>query len=387
MRVLVFFSVMTAIWVFAHYYVGRRLLVAWHAPPKRKKRAKIVLWSLAPLSPLTLVAGRSLEGVDALRPVLWAGYVYMGFFFLVFGFIVIRDVLFILGRLGRRVLRKDPDMERRRFLTNATNAGALGAASVVTGWGLAEAVRAVEVTEVDVPIEGLPPALDGYRIAQISDVHIGPLLKKPFLDGVVSTVNDLDADMVAVTGDLIDGTVEQLREHVAPLGDLRGRDGVFFCTGNHEYYWDAPAWIEHVRSLGLEPLINEHRLIEKDGAKVLVAGCTDYRADRILADHATDPAGAKDGADDHDVSILLAHQPKSIHAAAAAGYTLQLSGHTHAGQFFPVSLFVGLAHPFSEGLGKQDDTWIYVNRGTGWWGPPSRAGVPAEITLLRLVRA
>lgn len=387
MRVLLFFSVMTAIWVFAHYYVGRRLVGPWHAPPARKKRAKFVLWSLAPLAPLTLLVGRALEGVDWLRPLLWAGYVYMGLFFLIFGFIVVRDVLFILGRLGRRILRREPDMDRRRFLTNATNAGALGAAGAVTGWGLAEAVRAVEVTEVDVPIEGLPPQLDGYRIAQISDVHIGPLLKKPFLESVVSTVNGLEADLVAVTGDLVDGTVDDLRPHVAPLGELQGRDGVFFCTGNHEYYWDAFAWIDHVRTLGLEPLINDHRVVDKDGAKLLVAGCTDYRADRIAPEHATDPAGAKAGADDHDVSILLAHQPKSIHAAAEAGYTLQLSGHTHAGQFFPVSLFVGLVHPFSEGLGKEGDTWIYVNRGTGWWGPPLRAGVPAEITLLRLVRA
>lgn len=387
MRVLFFFLVMTAIWLFAHWYVARRLFVAWHTAPGRKRKLTIAFWVLSLLAPATLLAGRAVNGIDWLRPVLWAGYLHMGLFFLVFGFIVVRDVAFILGRLGRRLVRKQPDMERRRFLTNATNAGALGAAGAVTGWGLAEAIRSVEVTEVDVPIEGLPAALDGYRIAQISDIHIGPLLKKPFLESVVSTVNGLDADLVAVTGDLVDGTVDDLRTHVAPLADLQGRDGVFFCTGNHEYYWDALAWIDHVRTLGLEPLINDHRLVDKDGAKLLIAGCTDYRADRLVAAHASDPAGAKEGSDDHDVSILLAHQPKSIVAAAEAGYTLQLSGHTHAGQFFPVSLFVGLVHPYSEGLGKEKDTWIYVNRGTGWWGPPLRAGVPAEITLLRLVRA
>ena len=386
-RILVFFTIMTSVWLFAHWYVARRLLRPWHTSPRRKRRATIVFWALSPLAPLTLSLGRALNGIDWVRPLLWVGYLQMGLFFLVFGFIVVRDVLFILGQLGHRILRRTPDPERRRFLTNASNAGVLGAASVVTGWGLAEAIRRVEVTEVDVPIEGLPLELDGYRIAQISDVHIGPLLKRGFLEQVVATVNGLEADLVAVTGDLVDGTVEDLRTHVAPLGELRGRDGVYFCTGNHEYYWDAPAWIDHVGSLGLVPLINEHRLVEREGARLLVAGCTDYSAERILAEHRSDPSEALRGADAHDVSLLLAHQPKSIHAAAEAGYTLQLSGHTHAGQFFPVSLFVGLAHPFSEGLGKEKDTWIYVNRGTGWWGPPIRAGVPAEITLLRLVRA
>ena len=387
LRFVLFFAVLITVWLFAHWYVARRLLTPWHASPTRKRRAKIALWGLAPLAPLTVSAGRMLTAVDGARPLLWVGYLHMGFFFLVFGFIVFRDLLFGAGRLGRRLLGREPDLERRRFLTNATNAGALGAAGAVTGWGLAEAVRAVQVTEVDVPIAGLASALDGYRIAQISDIHIGPLLKGPFLERVVARVNALDADVVAVTGDLVDGSVEDLRQHVAPLGELVGRDGVFFCTGNHEYYWDAPAWIEHVRSLGLEPLVNEHRVVQREGAKVLIAGCTDYSADRILPEHRSDPKGAKEGAGDHDVSILLAHQPKSIHAAADAGYTLQLSGHTHAGQFFPVTLFVGLAHPYSEGLGKEANTWIYVNRGTGWWGPPIRAGAPAEITLLRLVRA
>ena len=384
---LMFFVVMIAIWLFAHWYVARRLFRSWQTSPTRKRRATLAFWTLAPLAPLTVSAGRALTAVDAARPLLWVGYLHMGFFFLLFAFVVFRDLVFLVGFLGSRLLRREPDLERRRFLTNATNAGALGAAGVVSGWGHAEAVRRVEVTEVDISVAGLPEALDGYRIAQISDIHIGPLLKRGFMEQVVGTVNGLDADLVAVTGDLVDGSVDDLRTHVAPLGELVGRDGVYFCTGNHEYYWDAPAWIEHVRSLGLVPLVNEHRVVERAGSRLLVAGCTDYSAHRILEEHRSDPAAAKADADAHDVSILLAHQPKSIHAAADAGYTLQLSGHTHAGQFFPATLFVGFAHPFSEGLGKERDTWIYVNRGTGWWGPPMRAGAPAEITLLRLVRA
>ena len=186
---------------------------------------------------------------------------------------------------------------------------------------------------------------------------------------------------------MVDGSVADLRVHTRRFDALRAPDGVFFCTGNHEYYSGADEWVEEVARYGWIPLLNEHRLIERDGARLLVAGCTDFNADRHGEEHASDPAKAREGAPDHDLSLLLAHQPKSIHAAAAAGYDLQLSGHTHGGQFFPANMFVGFAHPFHEGLGKQDDTWIYVNRGTGYWGPPNRAGVPAEITLIRLVRA
>ena len=259
--------------------------------------------------------------------------------------------------------------------------------------GYREATRVPDVVEVEVPIAGLPPALENYRVAQISDVHVGmPTIHGAWLRAVVDKVNALEADLVAVTGDLVDGHVADLRDHVRPIGDLRGRDGVFYVTGNHEYYWDGPAWVERVKELGLTALVNEHRVVEREGARLLVAGATDYRASHAVPGHGSDPAGAKrdaSGAEPaHDVSILLAHQPLSLPAAKEAGYDLQLSGHTHGGQFFPFNLVTKLIfHQYNHGLARDGDTWIYVNRGTGYWGPINRAGVPAEITLLRLVRA
>ncbi len=386
----IFLVVASSIWALAHYYVSKRLFVPWRDSPK-KRRAKLIFWILAPIAPLTMLIGRVAADVIWLAPLKWFGFIHMGFFFLVFGFLVMRDVALMIEDGARRVAKKPVDTDRRRFLENASNAGIVGTSGVLSGWGLYEALVIPTVVEVDVPLSNLPPALDGFRIVQLSDIHVGPTIRRKELQGFVDKANGLDADMIVVTGDLVDGYVEDLRDEVAPLGELNAPEGVFFCTGNHEYYWDGPAWIDEVARLGLTPLVNEHRVIERDGSKVVVAGCTDYSAHRLLEEHTSDPAKAIDGAPAHDLSILLAHQPKSADAAFDAGFDLQLSGHTHGGQFFPVMLFVGLVHPFSAGLGTMTrggrTMSVYVNRGTGYWGPPQRAGVPAEITVLRLVRA
>ncbi len=385
-----FLLIMGTVWGLAHWYAGRRVIRPLDWPKKHRRAAWVgvfVAWSLAPL---VMVFGRPLDGHPAFQPILWAGFVYMGFFALLFPFLVFRDLATVIPALLRRLrARSDPDDEppdvhRRRFLLNSTNAGVLGVSAAVTGWGYREARRLAEVVEVDVPVRGLPADLDGYRIAQLTDIHIGPTIKRDYLDAVVGVVAELEPDLVAVTGDLVDGYVAQLRAHVAPLSRLSAPDGVYFVTGNHEYYWDVDAWVAEVERLGLHVLNNAHRVVERGAARLVIAGVTDHSAERHLAAHASDPARALEGAPAADFRLLLAHQPRSIHAAADAGFDLQLSGHTHGGQFFPWTLFVGLAHPFTEGLGRLRDTWIYVSRGTGYWGPPLRAGAPSEITLLTL---
>ena len=387
-RMLVFLSVMSVVWGLAHVYVGRRLLRKPPTDTDRAKRFRRIGWALLAalwaLGPATFVLQRQVSTLP--YGLLWLAFAYMGVFATVFFFLIVRDGALGGWALFERSARRPPDLERRRFLTDASNYGALGVTGVLSAWGVWETQRLAAVTEVDVPIDNLPPDFEGYRIAQVSDLHVGPLLKQPWLSQIVERVNSLDVDLVAVTGDLIDGTVDELRRDIAPLGELRGRDGAYFVTGNHEYYWNAEAWCAHVQSLGLHVLVNEHRIVERGTSSMAVAGCTDFNADRHLASHKSDPKRALAGAEQASVKLLLAHQPKSIAAAADAGYDLQLSGHTHGGQFFPFSMFVGLAHPFSEGLGQRDRTWIYVNRGTGFWGPPLRQAVPAEITLLRLVR-
>jgi predicted MPP superfamily phosphohydrolase len=193
--------------------------------------------------------------------------------------------------------------------------------------------------------------------------------------------------MVAITGDLVDGTVERLRHDIAPLGDLTSRHGTYVCTGNHEYYAGVHEWVAHLRSLGMRVLLNAHELIEVGGARLLVAGVNDHGAKSMEPSHDSSPEEAMAGAPPHDIALLLAHQPRSILRAAPLGFHLQLSGHTHGGQFFPWTLFARLAQPYTTGLHNHEGTLIYVSRGTGYWGPPIRLGAPSEITLLTLVPA
>jgi predicted MPP superfamily phosphohydrolase len=260
--------------------------------------------------------------------------------------------------------------------------------ATATAWGFANARRTARVVDVDVPIEGLPPELDGFTIVQVSDVHVGPTIGRDYVASIVDAVNRLEPDAVAVTGDLVDGAVAELAPHVEPLRGLRSRHGTFFVTGNHEYYSGAHAWIAALRRLGVRVLLNEHAVLRQGGASLVLAGVTDWSAGHFDATHRSDPAAALAGAPaDAAVRILLAHQPRSAPAAAEAGFDLQLSGHTHGGQFLPWTFFVRLQQPFTAGLHRLGRLRVYVSRGTGYWGPPKRFGAPSEITRVRLVPA
>jgi predicted MPP superfamily phosphohydrolase len=244
------------------------------------------------------------------------------------------------------------------------------------------------VKQVDIPIADLPEALHGFTIAQISDIHVGPTIKRGYVDAIVDAVNALQADMVAVTGDLVDGSVADLSPHTAPLARLTSRHGSYFVTGNHEYYSGADAWVSEVRRLGMRALMNEHVVLQHEGAPLVVAGVTDYGGGHFGPAHASDPARAIAGAPAHArVRLLLAHQPRSAFAARDAGFDVQLSGHTHGGQFLPWNFLVRLQQPFTAGLARLGKLWVYTSRGTGYWGPPMRLFAPSEITRLRLVQA
>lgn len=392
-RMAVFMIVMPVLWVVLHVYVGRRLIGGSGLAGRGRLVAWGVIGVMGLLPPLTFLA---LRGAHAgpWESTQWLGYLLMG----VSSIVLIMVIAVDLVRLARKLVLKlrpageaaseAPDGSRRAFLGRAVNIGIVGGAGSVTGVGVVQAQQLPEVVEIDVPIVGLPPEAEGFRIVQISDVHVGPTIKGDFLSAVVDRMNELRPDLVAVTGDLIDGWVDQLRDEMTALGRIKARHGAFFVTGNHEYYWDGLAWCDLVRSHGLTVLVNEHRVIDHDGAKILLAGVPDVSAGGMVAAHASDPAKAREGApDDCCATILLAHQPRSIYAAAEAGYDLMISGHTHGGQYFPMNLLVYLAQPYVAGLERHEDTWIYVSRGTGYWGPPVRVGAPHEITLLRLVAA
>lgn len=259
---------------------------------------------------------------------------------------------------------------------------------LVTLLGFISARRRARIVDVRVPIANLPAALDGFSIAQVSDVHVGATIRRDYVTRIVDAVNALEADVIALTGDFVDGPVHELAPHTAPLARLRARYGAFFVTGNHEYYSGAGAWTAEFRRLGLYVLLNEHAVIRHAGAALVIAGVTDYSAHHFTPAHRSDPHGALAGAPpEATVRILLAHQPRSAAAAAAAGFQLQLSGHTHGGQFWPWTLFVRFQQPFTAGLHRLNQLWVYVSRGTGYWGIPNRFGAPAEITRLRLVAA
>lgn len=262
------------------------------------------------------------------------------------------------------------------------------ATAALTLLGYANARRRARVRTVDVPITGLPRELDGFTIAQITDLHIGPTIKHGYVAAVVDAVNGIGADMIAITGDLVDGSVDALAPHAAPLSRLSARHGTFFVTGNHEYYSGVAGWLPELRRLGMRVLLNEHVVLQHEGRALVVAGITDPSAHHFHPGHRSDPARALRGApDDASVRVLLAHQPRSALAAAPAGYHLQLSGHTHGGQFLPWTFLVRFWQPFTAGLHRLGALWVYVSRGTGYWGPPKRLGAPSEITRLRLVAA
>jgi hypothetical protein len=265
--------------------------------------------------------------------------------------------------------------------------GVLGLSLAFSAIGLFNARRAPKLVEIDIPLRGLPAALHGFRIAQISDVHVGPTIKRAFLERIVARVNALDAQLVAITGDLVDGSVRDLGRHTDALQELRATHGSFFVTGNHEYYSGANEWVQELRRLGIIVLQNEHVVLRHAGAQLVVAGVTDYSAHHFDERQRSSPQAALAGAPAAATKLLLAHQPRSAAAAEAAGFQLQLSGHTHGGQFFPWNYFVRMQQPYTAGLHRLKNLWIYTSRGTGYWGPPKRIGAPAEITLLRLVPA
>lgn len=377
--------------VLVHALVGWRLVpdVSHHSPDLGMLLVGWLVLS-AVLMPMgmrvpRMVAPRLREGL------MWLGLLCMGLFSSVFVLMLIRELT--LGCLALvQWLGADLPLDAIRA---GTALGLLPLALLMTIAGFWNARRTAAVVRIDVPIANLPTSLEGFSIAQISDIHVGPTIKSHYLQRIVDRVNLLNADMVAITGDLVDGPVISLGAHIAPLLDLQSAYGTFFVTGNHEYYSGAHGWIDKLRSMGIQVLMNEHVVIDHatdsqggDGATVVVAGVADFSAHHFDETHRSDPHRAMADAPEHaHVKLLLAHQPRSASAAANAGFDLQLSGHTHGGQFWPWGYFVQFQQPFTAGLNKLNRLWVYTSRGTGYWGPPKRFGAPSEITHLRLVRA
>lgn len=360
-------------------YIGWRLLSAFDLTPWGVSLGVAVLIAACVLVPMSLRTRAIRDRVLADR-LSWVGLTAMGFFSSLFVIVILRDLLLLTVYLF--------DGSQVREWTMPSAVGVLLATVLMTVIGLIIARRRPRIVKVDIPVTNLPEGLRGFSIAQISDVHVGPTIKRPFVESIVRRVNALGADMIAITGDLVDGSVAQLAAHTAPLADLAARHGAFFVTGNHEYYSGERDWTRELRRLGLRVLKNEHVVLQHNGSALVLAGVTDFTAHHFDAAQKSDPVAALYGAPvTAGARILLAHQPSSAAAAANAGFDVQLSGHTHGGQFWPWNLFVRLYQPFTGGLHRLRGVMVYVSRGTGYWGPPNRFGVPSEITHIRLVPA
>jgi predicted MPP superfamily phosphohydrolase len=364
-----------------HFYVWARLVRDPHLPPGATRLLTAGVVTMAVLLPLTLILSR-LRGAP--RLLVWISFLWMGVVFLLFAFLAIGDAARAVAWAARKLSPPEApvDPARRVFLARAF---AVGVGAVVAGLsaiGVRSALASLRIKDVAVGIAGLPRALAGLRIVQITDLHIGPLLRKEWVEGVVERVRALKPDVVAITGDLVDGTVDELREHVAPLARLaEAPRGVYFSTGNHEYYSGVDEWLRHLPSLGIRPLANERVQIAPG---LDIAGIHDPTG---RGEYAPDLGRALDGRDARTPVVLLAHQPRQFREAARSGVALTLSGHTHGGQIWPFSWLVALVQPYIAGLHRLGDAQLYVSRGTGFWGPPMRVFAPAEIAVLRLFPA
>jgi predicted MPP superfamily phosphohydrolase len=430
-----------------HRYVWARLVRDTRLPRAARIGGTIAIVLLACLMPLALVIGRKALGGAASAFAL-AVYSWLGLLFYLVLVLAAVDLARAVSWLVRRVARRstkrvdvqpsrasDAELathstatlpsesarteslagrdepqrfERRVFLARATAGTALLGSGAIAAVGYHSATGDILTPEIPIRLARLPRELSGYRIVQLSDLHLGSLLRRGFLEAVVEKANALRPDLVVITGDLVDAPVSILGPELAPLAKLRARHGVVFVTGNHEYYSGADEWVEFLRGRGIRVLMNERVAIgdsvapemalqgdaqvesARDGVRrgpsFDLAGIPDVNAGSHFAEHAPSLARALAGRDPERELVLLAHQPSQIAMADGKGVGLQLSGHTHGGQMWPFGALVGLVQPYVAGHHvHRDGTQIYVSRGTGFWGPPMRIANPAEIASIVLV--
>jgi len=371
-------SLVLGLLALAHVYIARRLVLE---PGLPEPWSTLLCGAIAVLGVgmiLQPALGR-LFPPDKIRLAAWPPLVWMGVFFLSFCLLAFSDgLLWLLGAGFGPDVEADP-----RAWARLRAGGVAGLTATAVALGLPGALRVPGVKRVQVPLARWPAALDGFRIVQISDIHIGPILGRRFAARLTDAVNALEPDLIAVTGDLVDGLVDHLHEEVAPFAELRARHGTFFVCGNHDFYSGAGGWVERVEALGIRPLRNARVAIEHEGGVFDLAGVDDYRGDWRLGSTQDLPA-ALAGRDPERPVVLLAHDPSTFAEAAAADVDLQLSGHTHGGQIWPFRWLVRLAIRWVEGLHRVGASTLYVSRGTGFWGPPIRLLAPAEITELTL---
>ncbi|MCG5472337.1 metallophosphoesterase [Micromonospora sp. LAH09] len=411
LAVLGFVTVLALITGLIHLYLWKRLVRDTTTPGRWRRIGGVAALVLALLVPVTLAGTQA-----GLYWLAWPGYVWLALMFYLLVVLVVLEVPMLVTRLvlRRRVVAAEPsaaapepvlvgaagptdppaadavaapdhDPSRRLLLARGAAIFAGLTATGTVGYGVRTALGPPRLDRVQIPLAKLPRSMDGLRIATVSDIHLGPLRGRAHTERIVAAINRLDADLVAVVGDLVDGSVAELGSAAAPLRDLRSRYGNFFVTGNHEYYSGVEEWVQEIDRLGLRVLQNRRQEIQARGGVLDVAGVNDLDATGVSGLAAgPDFAAALGDRDPSRPVVLLAHQPLAAVQAARFGVDLQLSGHTHGGQMVPFNLAVRLEQPVVSGLGEVDGTKVYVTNGAGFWGPPVRVGAEPQISLVEL---
>jgi predicted MPP superfamily phosphohydrolase len=388
-----FFAILSGLLGLMTLYLWKRLVKDTTGPGRTRWVLTAVLVVLTALVVATLTLPRVI-GVTASTWFAWPGYLWFALVvYLFLMLLVLEPVRLALRGWTRRPPSTESDAEdppaassavnRRVFLARAS-AAAAGAASVgVVGFGVATALGPPDLLRVPVRLRRLDPAFNGFRIAVVSDIHLGPLSGRAHTERIVRMINETEPDLVAIVGDLVDGTVSELGPAAEPLRDLHSREGSFFVTGNHEYFVDDPvAWLSELERLGVQSLRNQNTLIRRGTGAFNLAGVNDLAG--VSREDPPDFDRALSGLDSSRPTVLLAHQPVQVAQAAARGVDLQLSGHTHGGQMWPFHYVVRAVQPSLAGLSSVDDTQLYVSRGAGFWGPPVRVGARPDITVVSL---
>lgn len=260
-----------------------------------------------------------------------------------------------------------------------------GVAAALSAWGVRNALIVPPIRDIEVTLQGLAPAFDGYMLIQLSDLHITTLFPSRWVSAVVARANAAGADMIVVTGDFIDGSVSMRRGDIAPLSNLSARDGVYAIPGNHEYVFDYQEWMRALEALGFDMLLNRHIVVRRGNAALVVAGVTDRAAGRHN-EPVPDLEAALEGCPQNAPVVLLDHQPDKAREAATCGVGLQLSGHTHGGMIWGLDRLVARANQgFVSGRYRLGSMTLHVSNGTGLWpGFALRLGCPSEITRVCL---
>lgn len=376
-RFAIFLSILMAILLTAGLYLGLRVTSAY--PTLNSALVWFFIYAVVILQISGPIFYRIVpDRTNRFFVARWIMFTCMGIASCLLMYMLITDAVILITRLFAPSL--SPHLSQLGVGTT------LSLVVITNAVGATQVARGPSIYHVTIPLPDSHAELDGLKIAQISDLHVGPTIGRSYAEKVVTLVNQERPDIIALTGDLVDGTPSQLRNGVEPLMNLSATYGVFGVLGNHEFYWRADDWLNEYQALGISMLTNEHAVLEHKGARVVIAGVPDHKACHMISGMTSNPESSLVNAPQEAFKILLAHQPSSHRAASAAGFHLQLSGHTHGGQFFPFSMIVRLAERFVKGLYRFQSLWIYVNRGTGYWGPPIRFLVPAEITLISLQR-